>query len=111
MANFVCAIDQLSKDGITDFGLKLVMNESISSPNTLFTTPNSYASLAMGFPELEFSANEVFVWPKDTTKENDTKQSIANPSRPSAYGTRQFIGHTTTHAVHVSNLTTDRWLI
>ena len=54
-------INQLSKEGLTDFGLALVMKEKIQSPNILFNSPNSYATLAMGFPELEFSANEVFI--------------------------------------------------
>ena len=70
------------------------MNESISSPNTLFTTPNSYATLAMGFPELEFSANEVFAWLKDTAHEKDDRKNMANPSRPPAHGAKQFIGQT-----------------
>ena len=97
---FITQIDQLSKEGITDFGLKLVMNESIQSPNTLFTTPNSYATLAMGFPELEFSANEVFAWLKDNAPENNDRKATSNPSRPPAYGAKQFIGQA---FVHVSN--------
>merc|ERR1711953_1048938 len=34
-------INQLSKEGLTDFGLALVMNEKIQSPNILFNSANS----------------------------------------------------------------------
>ena len=29
-----------------------------------FSSDASYASLVVGFPELEFSSNEVYAWPK-----------------------------------------------
>ena len=78
-------INQLSKEGLTDFGLALVMNEKIQSPNILFNSANSYATLAMGFPELEFSANEVFSWPR----EEQVKSKDNNPPRAPAYGAKQ----------------------
>ena len=54
----------LDKRGLSDFGLRIAMRESTSSPNTLFNSPSNYASLALGFPELEFSAAEVVGWPR-----------------------------------------------
>ena len=54
----------LDKRGLSDFGLRIAMRESTSSPNTLFTSPSNYATLALGFPELEFSAAEVVGWPR-----------------------------------------------
>merc|ERR1719430_364506 len=57
----VMAVD---KRGLSDFGLRIAMRESTSSPNTLFTSPSNYATLALGFPELEFSAAEVVGWPR-----------------------------------------------
>ena len=80
-------INQLSQEGLTDFGLALVMKEKIQSPNILFNSPNSYATLAMGFPELEFSANEVFSWPREEQVKSPAaayggaKQSAADPGR------------------------------
>ncbi len=52
----------LDPRGLSDFGLRLTLGESISTPNTLFSSPAAYACLAMGFPQLEFSANEVIAW-------------------------------------------------
>ena len=54
----------LDKRGLSDFGLRIAMRESTSTPNTLFTSPSNYATLALGFPELEFSAAEVVGWPR-----------------------------------------------
>ena len=31
---------------------------------TQFASDANYASLVVGFPELEFSSNEVYAWPK-----------------------------------------------
>jgi len=38
--------------GLTDFGLKMALNEKVQSPNTLLVTNDSFASLVLGFPEL-----------------------------------------------------------
>ena len=40
----------------------VISGEKMSVSNTMFTTPDSYANVAMGFPELEFSASEVISW-------------------------------------------------
>jgi hypothetical protein len=52
----------LDSRGLSDFGLRLTLGAAISTPNTMFTSPAAYACLAMGFPQLEFSANEVLAW-------------------------------------------------
>ena len=54
----------LDKKGLTDFGLKMALGEKTSSPNTIFSTGSSYANIAMGFPELEFSASDIYHWPR-----------------------------------------------
>ena len=51
-----------SSSGLTDFGLSRAFNTKISSPHSLMVTEDTYAGLALGFPELEFSSNEVYVW-------------------------------------------------
>lgn len=81
-------IDSVSKEGLSDFGLKICLKEAMSSPNTLFTSPNTYATLTVGFPELEFSPNEVYAWPKEDLKPDSVAH---NPSRPVALGAKQFI--------------------
>ena len=51
------SVSAINKEGLSDFGLKFVLKESVSSPNTLCTTPDSYATLVMvssdrmGIPE------------------------------------------------------------
>ena len=60
----ISSLSSLDKKGLTDFGLKFALGEKTSSPNTIFTTPGSYANIAMGFPELEFSASEIYHWPR-----------------------------------------------
>ena len=42
----------------------MALGEKTSSPNTMFFTEKSYANIALGFPELEFSASEVYHWPR-----------------------------------------------
>jgi hypothetical protein len=54
----------LDASGLSDYGLKRALSEAVSSPNTLLTTDKSFATLVVGFPELEFSPNEVYSWPK-----------------------------------------------
>eukprot|EP00092_Neocalanus_flemingeri_P037789 GFUD01041137.1.p1 GENE.GFUD01041137.1~~GFUD01041137.1.p1 ORF type:complete len:1900 (+),score=456.60 GFUD01041137.1:60-5702(+) len=81
----------LDKRGLSDFGLKIALGEKTSSPNTMFVTPGSYINLAMGFPELEFSASEVYSWPKvegetvgkgyNTTNYNKGMQKFSDPGR------------------------------
>ena len=61
LSDFLTSLD---KKGLSDFGLKLALGEKTSSPNTIFTTSDSYANIAMGFPELEFSASEIYQWPR-----------------------------------------------
>ena len=58
------SIVSLDKKGLSDFGLKMALGEKTQVPNTLFTTQESYANIAMGFPELEFSASEIHHWPR-----------------------------------------------
>ena len=89
------SILSLDKRGLTDFGLKLALGEKTSSPNTIFTTGNSYANIAMGFPELEFSSSEIYQWPrvdlptlggqgaKNQTSTN--KQKFSDPSKDLVY--------------------------
>ena len=75
--------------GLTDFGLKCVLDEATSAPNSLFTTSESYATLVLGFPELEFSPNEVYVWPR--SEEARVNQNQPRGSSMNNYSVRKFI--------------------
>jgi hypothetical protein len=49
---------------LNKFVLGKVLNQQVSSPNRLLATRDSHASLILGFPELDHSENEVYVWPR-----------------------------------------------
>jgi len=79
-------ISNLDAAGLSDFCLKLALDESVSSPNTVMVTDKSYATLAVGFPELEFSPNEIFAWPKSQRTKRPTNfqpniEKFLDPSR------------------------------
>ena len=38
----------------------MALKETVSTPNTLLANEKSYATIVLGFPELEFSPNEVY---------------------------------------------------
>ena len=57
----VDGISQLDSKGLSDFCLKMALGEKVSSPNTVMVTDKSYATLAVGFPELEFRFNMIFI--------------------------------------------------
>jgi len=69
----VSSILKAGNKGLSKFGLSRVFNEPTDSPNTLLSTHDAYAALVMGFPELEFSPNEVHVWPRPSPLPEDTR--------------------------------------
>jgi hypothetical protein len=58
---------------LTPFVLEKALGQSITAPNRLMSTRDSYAALAMGFPDLSGSDNDVYVWPR-------TQSSYTPPS-------------------------------
>ena len=89
-------INAINKEGLSDFGLKFVLKESVSSPNLMLTTPESYATLIMGFPELEFSPNDVYCWPN--------KDSVsANITHPPSIGSRQHFKDSSRNVVFLKD--------
>lgn len=71
----ITSISKLGEHGLTDLGLKMVLGEAMQAPNTLFNSDYAYATLVLGFPELEFSANEVHSWPKSAKAMNAAQHS------------------------------------
>ncbi|XP_043278620.1 von Willebrand factor A domain-containing protein 8 isoform X2 [Venturia canescens] len=53
-----------SNSNMDDALLGKALNEQISSPNRILASDSTYASLAIGFPELEGS-NEIYTWPRN----------------------------------------------
>ena len=72
----------LDPRGLSDFGLRLSLGESISTPNTLFTSPAAYACLAMGFPQLQFSANEILAWRRPPEAAATAAAATRRPPQP-----------------------------
>ena len=77
----ITSVISLEKKGLSDFGLKASLGEATSSPNTLFTTDHSYANIALGFPELEFSASEVYSWPRQAAGPAPARPAAARTAR------------------------------
>ncbi|OXU18814.1 hypothetical protein TSAR_009759 [Trichomalopsis sarcophagae] len=53
-----------SKESLSNEMLGKVLNQKIESPNRIVATNNTYASIVVGFPELD-SSNEVFSFPRN----------------------------------------------
>lgn len=83
----VNTILKTSDKGLSDFGLKMALGETVSTPHTLMVTDDAYATLVLGFPELEFSENEVYTWPK--SKDTLKLSSQVQPSN-SLYAGRKY---------------------
>ena len=86
-------IDAVENKGLSDMGLKCVLKETVSSPNTLASGSDSYATLLMGFPELEYSANEVYVWPrsKSSNSSSNSFQQHTNDPGNSHYDNKYLV--------------------
>ncbi|KAJ8898507.1 hypothetical protein PR048_003867 [Dryococelus australis] len=54
-----CALGQLEGDL-----LSRALGQSVSAPHRVLSTENSFATIVLGFPELDHSSNEVYVWPR-----------------------------------------------
>ncbi|XP_076618440.1 von Willebrand factor A domain-containing protein c12.2 isoform X2 [Colletes latitarsis] len=52
-----------SKNNLSPSVLSAALQQKIDSPNRLIVTDNTYASIAVGFPDLE-STNELHFWPR-----------------------------------------------
>lgn len=53
-----------SSDKIGDDVLSAALEQKIESPNRLFSTDNTYATISVGFPELD-SSNEIYYLPRN----------------------------------------------
>lgn len=78
------AVYSLDKRGLSDFGLKVALGEKTSVPNTIFVTPENHLNLAMGFPELEYSASDIYAWPKDKNETIGKGYNTVNYSKATA---------------------------
>ncbi|KAJ8310233.1 hypothetical protein KUTeg_012098 [Tegillarca granosa] len=66
--NIISAVSEIASLPLSDNLLKKTINKEISSPNRIMVTPDSYATVLVGFPDLETS--EVYSAPRDPLKES-----------------------------------------
>ncbi|KAK4323774.1 hypothetical protein Pmani_005546 [Petrolisthes manimaculis] len=59
-------ISCISPHNLSDFILSKALKQQISAPSRLFAPFDSLAAVAVGFPELNASENEVYVWDRDS---------------------------------------------
>jgi hypothetical protein len=86
----VRAVHNVAGDGgLSQFGLKFAIGEAIDTPNTLMTTDESYATVVLGFPDLEFSRNEIYDWPK--SEDVQKAESSSYPSLSAPYKAKQYL--------------------
>lgn len=56
---FTCDSENLPFDMLSD-----ALGQKLSAPNRILCTDDTYAAVAVGFPELDQTANELYVWPR-----------------------------------------------
>jgi hypothetical protein len=44
--------------------LSEALSQKLSAPNRILSTDHAFAAIAVGFPELDKTANEIYVWPR-----------------------------------------------
>jgi hypothetical protein len=44
--------------------LSEALGQKLSAPNRILCTDNTYAAVAIGFPDLDQTANEIYIWPR-----------------------------------------------
>lgn len=59
------AILRVTKSNLTDFILSGALGQQISAPSRMIAPGDSLAAVAVGFPELDASQNEVYVWERE----------------------------------------------
>ncbi|KAK0097221.1 hypothetical protein PV326_002877 [Microctonus aethiopoides] len=68
-----CGIENLNKNILTQ-----ALKQNIDSPNRLITSDFTYASIIMGFPELD-SNNDIHVWPRNERIKSNNKNNNSGP--------------------------------
>ncbi|XP_069677328.1 von Willebrand factor A domain-containing protein 8 isoform X2 [Periplaneta americana] len=66
-----CDSENLSPDTLSS-----CLSQKLSAPSRVLSTDHSYAALAVGFPELDRTANELYVWPRQDRRRPDHDVAI-----------------------------------
>ncbi|CAL4081731.1 unnamed protein product, partial [Meganyctiphanes norvegica] len=57
-------VTHLHSDNLSDFVISTALKQKISSPSRLLAPTDSLAAITVGFPELDYSSNEYYHWPR-----------------------------------------------
>nr|CAD7429314.1 unnamed protein product [Timema monikensis] len=52
------------------------IGQQLSSPHRILSSSQSYAALVVGFPDLDHSSNEIYLWPKEEHKLSSKHRSV-----------------------------------
>ncbi|KAK7080894.1 von Willebrand factor A domain-containing protein 8 [Halocaridina rubra] len=63
---------------LSDFILSNALGQQISAPSRLLVPDEALAAIAVGFPELDASENEVYVWERNTS--SSKPENVTDPS-------------------------------
>nr|XP_045609178.1 von Willebrand factor A domain-containing protein 8-like isoform X1 [Procambarus clarkii]XP_045609179.1 von Willebrand factor A domain-containing protein 8-like isoform X1 [Procambarus clarkii] len=58
-------ISTIAPNILSDFVLSSALKQQVSAPSHLLAPSNALAAIAVGFPELDASENEVYIWERD----------------------------------------------
>ncbi|XP_071450278.1 von Willebrand factor A domain-containing protein 8 [Hetaerina americana] len=62
------------------FVLSSAIGNQIDAPNRLLSTEKTYATVAVGFPELKHSENDIYLWPRSSVETNGHQQVNSPPT-------------------------------
>jgi hypothetical protein len=66
-----CDSENLPFDMLSD-----ALGQTISAPNRILCTNSTYAAVAVGFPELDRAASELYVWPRQDRYQGSSGAAI-----------------------------------
>jgi len=81
-------INSSANEELSPFVLNKALGQSITAPNRLMSSRDSYAALAVGFPDLSGSDNDVYVWPRTQssyTPPNAARRTSGNEQESSIF--------------------------
>ncbi|XP_042236264.1 von Willebrand factor A domain-containing protein 8-like isoform X2 [Homarus americanus] len=71
----------IAPPALSDFVLSSALGQQISAPSRLMVPPDALAAVAVGFPELDASENEIYVW----ERENLSLKTSPTTSDPTSF--------------------------
>ena len=66
-----CDSEDLPYDILSD-----ALEQKLSAPNRVICTDATHAAIAVGFPELDRTTNELYVWPRDQKKQGSSANTV-----------------------------------